>query len=215
MLGGDFYDLAWRQDSAVLLVSDVMGHGLDAALITMLVKGAFQEAAAGTGEPAELLTEMHVRLRRVVPAQVFVAAAVVRLPLGDGDVELANAGLPHPFVLRASGQVEELALAGLPLGLFDSRSTRAHDACRARLGAGDVLLVASDGIGSIRCEDGRTFAERHLRSALNTLAGQNGRHVIDRLAAEAVTCAHGRPLGDDINLMAVSRNGSGPGQRDA
>jgi serine phosphatase RsbU (regulator of sigma subunit) len=75
-LGGDLYDLAWRRDCAVLLVSDVMGHGVEAALITMLVKAAFQEAAETTGEPGELLLQMNARLRPMLPPRVFVAAAV-------------------------------------------------------------------------------------------------------------------------------------------
>lgn len=206
-LGGDFYDLAWRRDCAVLLVSDAMGHGVEAALITMLVKAAFQETAASTGEPGELLTQMNARLHRTIPEPMFVAAAVARLELKGCGMQLANAGLPHPFVLRASERrVEEVRLDGVPLGLLDGRSQSAYGVGRLRLAPGDVLLLASDGIGSVESAHGQCFEDRRLRQVLEGLTGQGGRTVIDRLVAEAVAFGHGRPLPDDVNLVAVARD---------
>lgn len=206
MLGGDFYDLAWRHDCAVILVADVMGHGAEAALITMLVKAAFLDIAVRTGVPRELLAEMSARLYRLVPEAVFVAAAVARLDLEGPGVQLANAGLPHPFLLRASERrVEELPLDGVPLGLSASRDPGAHGVSQLSLAGGDVLLIASDGLGSVESDRGQFFDERRMRSVLEGLAGCDGSAVIDRLAFEAVDFGHGRDFADDINLIAVSR----------
>jgi serine phosphatase RsbU (regulator of sigma subunit) len=209
-LGGDFYDLAWRRDCAVLLVADVMGHGAEAALITMLVKAAFQETAANTGEPGRLLMQMDARLHRVIPEHTFAAAAVATLALEGSDMQLANAGLPHPFVLHASERrVDEVLLDGRPLGLLDGRERNPYGVRRLSLAPGDVLLIASDGIGSIQSRCGRCFEDCRLRQVLAELTGQEGRNVIDRLAAQAVDFGRGRPLPDDINLVAVSRHGPG------
>lgn len=100
MLGGDLYDIVRRDDSGVVLVADVMGHGFEAALIAMLVKAAFQEAAAINSDPGMVLGDMRRRLRRTVPAgRSFVAAAIIRLDPDGAGLQLVNAGLPHPFVL--------------------------------------------------------------------------------------------------------------------
>jgi phosphoserine phosphatase RsbU/P len=207
-LGGDLYDLAWRRDCAVLLVSDVMGHGVEAALITMLVKAAFQEAAETTGDPGELLLQMNARLRRMLPPRVYVAAAVARLELEGSDIRLANAGLPHPFLLHGSERrVEELRLDGRPLGLLDGQGEGLRPVRRLSLEPGDVLLLSSDGIGCIESACGQCFEECRLQQVLAELTGREGRDVIDRLAAQAVDFGRGRPLPDDINLIAVSRNG--------
>jgi serine phosphatase RsbU (regulator of sigma subunit) len=207
-LGGDFYDFAWRGDCAVLLVADVMGHGAEAALITMLVKAAFQESAAGTGEADEILTQMDARLHRVAPERVFVAAAAAKLELEGSEIQLANAGLPHPFVLHASERrVDEVLLDGRPLGLFDGREQNPYGVRRLSLAPGDVLLIASDGIGAIEGTCGRCFEDCRLRQVLAELTGQDGRSVIDRLVAQAVAFGRGRPFPDDINLLAVSRHG--------
>jgi serine phosphatase RsbU (regulator of sigma subunit) len=205
-VGGDFYDLAMRRDCALLLVSDVMGHGVGAAFMTMLVKAAFQETAVGTGDPAEVLAGMNGRLHRIMPPGMFVAAAVATLALDGTDMQLANAGLPHPFVLRgAAGRVDELGVDGIPLGLFDRLGPDSCDATRVSLAPGDVLLVASDGIGSIEGLGGQCFGECHLREALGGLTGRDGKEVLDRLLGEAVGFGGGRPNPDDIDLIAVSR----------
>jgi serine phosphatase RsbU (regulator of sigma subunit) len=206
-LGGDLYDLAWRRDCAVLLVADVMGHGVEAALVTMLVKAAFQETAQTTGEPGELLPGMSARLRRMLPPRVYVAAAAARLELAGSEIRLANAGLPHPFLLHGGERtVEELHLEGRPLGLLDGRDSL-RPVRRVSLEAGDVLLLSSDGIGCIEGACGQCFEERRLRQVLAELAGQEGRSVVDRLAAQAVAFGCGRPLPDDVNVIAISRNG--------
>jgi phosphoserine phosphatase RsbU/P len=208
ILGGDLYDLAWRRDCAVLLVADVMGHGVEAALVAMLVKAAFHDAAQATGRPGELLLGMNARLRRVLPPRVFVAAAVASLELAGADIRLANAGLPHPFVLRAGPRsVEEVRLDGRPLGLLDVQDENPYRVHRVRLEPGDVLLVSSDGIGSIESACGQCFEDCRMRQVLAELIGQEGRNVVDRLAAQAVDFGRGRPLPDDINLVAVSLNG--------
>ena len=66
-LGGDFYDFSADERGAKVLVSDVIGHGVQAALTTMLLKGIFQEAAEEAKAPVELLEDMNGRLHRVMP----------------------------------------------------------------------------------------------------------------------------------------------------
>jgi serine phosphatase RsbU (regulator of sigma subunit) len=205
-LGGDFHDLAIRRDCALLLVADVMGHGAGAALITMLVKATFQETAEGTGDPGELLARMSVRLKRIVPERVYVAAVAARLELAGARIGLANAGLPHPFLLHACRKrVDELHLDGRPLGLLDAAAPDPYGVRQVSLAAGDVLLISSDGIGSVEGTCGRCFEDCRLRRVLARLTGQDGRNVIDRLVAQAVRFGHGRPFPDDLSLVAVSR----------
>lgn len=209
-LGGDIYDLTWRKDCAVLLVADVMGHGVEAALITMLARATFVETAGETSDPRTLLAGMRARLQRLLPEGVYVTAAVARLPFEGGTVELANAGLPHPFVLRAADRhVEELALEGVPLGLFLDRDLAPATADIVSLAPGDVLLLASDGIGSLEGRDGQLFQDGQLLQALERLAGCDGHAVLEGLTATAAGFSTTDDLPDDINLISVSRRAGG------
>ena len=91
-------------------------------------------------------------------------------------------------------------------------------ASRLSLLPGDVLLIASDGIGSVEGHRGDYFEDRRLRRTLTSLVGCGGDDVVERLAAEAVTFGHGRRPPDDVNLIAVWRPGApagAPGERAA
>jgi serine phosphatase RsbU (regulator of sigma subunit) len=206
MLGGDLYDIVRRDDSGLVLVADVMGHGFEAALIAMLVKAAFQEAAAVASDPGKVLADMRRRLRRTVPAgRLFVAATIIRLDLDGPGLQLVNAGLPHPFVLRSlARRLEEVQMDGRPIGLSDE----VVDDCAVSaltLARADVLFVASDGIGSIEGAGGAHFDDQRLREALERMVGRNGTDVIHALAAEALTFGRGRRLPDDVNLLTIWR----------
>jgi serine phosphatase RsbU (regulator of sigma subunit) len=206
-LGGDFYDFNMDDGGAKVLVSDVIGHGVQAALTTMLLKGIFQEAAARTREPVELLEDMNGRLHRVMPEGMYAAASVVFLEPGESSVHFANAGLPYPFVLRASGKrLDEIALAGPPLGLFGDAAIVQYEARGLDLESGDVMLVGSDGIGSITGENGEMFEDKRMRQVLRDLAGTEGSKVLESLMDKAMAFGNGRPLPDDVNLLAITRN---------
>ncbi|MGH9322485.1 MAG: response regulator, partial [Vicinamibacteria bacterium] len=70
-IGGDFFDLAPIEGGVVLLVSDVIGHGVQAALSTMLLKGVFREAVSLNDDPVALLEDMNRRLHAVLPTGMY------------------------------------------------------------------------------------------------------------------------------------------------
>lgn len=206
-LAGDFYDIFCDSDRTTLMVADAMGHGAEAALVTMLLKAVFHETAPHIGETDALLSKMNERLLRLIPEGSFAATTVARLDPENSVVELSNAGLPYPFVLRASTRsVDEVMLGGVPLGLNVNGGFQEYDTCKVKLAPGDVLLIASDGIGSIEGDDGQCFEDLRLPRALSRLAGFSGEMVIESLVADALEFSNGRPFPDDVNLIAVWRD---------
>ena len=204
-IGGDFFDIVARGDGAVLLVADVIGHGVQAALSTMLLKSVFRESAAAIDEPVALLDEMNRRLHAVLPSGMNAAAAVFCLSSGSRAIPFANAGLPYPFVLRARDKcADEIVLAGPPLGLFES-GIIPYECRTIETGDDDVLLAGSDGIGSIMGDGGAMFEDEELRRVLNELAGNDGELVIEETMKRARAFGGERPLPDDVNMVAVTR----------
>lgn len=205
-VGGDFYDVIERDDGAVILVCDVVGHGLEAALATMLLKSVFRESAHCQARPDALLREMNDRLQRVIPPDLFAVAAAVRIAAHVSGVEIANAGLPYPFILRCSrNRIEELSLPGFPLGLLTGAR---YESQTVALEPGDVLLLGTDGIRSIANENGEHFEASNMSRVLDELVGQDGKTVIETLMATALKFGNDNPLPDDVNLVAVTRSHS-------
>jgi sigma-B regulation protein RsbU (phosphoserine phosphatase) len=206
-IGGDFYDFHAKGDSLLLLVSDVIGHGVRAALSTMLLKGVFQEAAASAGDPVALVEDMNRRLHAILPRGMYAAAAAFAIRSGSSEIAYANAGLPYPFVLRKSGRLDEIVLPGPPLGLFDGDALP-FESRTIEAEPGDVLLVGSDGIGSIANPGGDLFEDTELRRVLSSLAGSDGETVIRETMRRALAFGVDGSLPDDVNLVAVTRIGS-------
>jgi sigma-B regulation protein RsbU (phosphoserine phosphatase) len=205
-VGGDFYDYVSGEGHTTLLVSDVIGHGVQAALSTMLLKGIFQETAARVTDPVEMLEEMNGRLNRILPEGMYAAGSVIVIEPGSSELRFANAGLPYPFLLRSSqSRLDELALAGPPLGLFGDRGIVQYEKRTAKLEEGDVFLIGSDGLGSIVGDDEQFFEDDQMRTVLAELAGRNGEEVIETLMARATEFSKGRPLPDDVNLVAITK----------
>ena len=87
-LGGDYYDAASKDDALVVLLADVSGHGVHAALTSMLLKAVFHECVRLAGSPVELLEEMNQRLYRYSAAR---RCSLAPLPFGSGPMDCASA----------------------------------------------------------------------------------------------------------------------------
>jgi serine phosphatase RsbU (regulator of sigma subunit) len=206
-VGGDFYDYVLGDDYTTILVSDVIGHGVQAALSTMLLKGIFQETAAQVTDPVKMLEEMNGRLNRILPEGMYAAGSVIVMEPGNPELRFANAGLPYPFVLRGSqSRLDEIALAGPPLGLFGDIGIVQYETRTSKLEEGDVFLIGSDGLGSIVGDDEELFEDELMRKVLAELAGKSGEEVIESVVGRATEFAKGRPLPDDVNLVAITKH---------
>lgn len=206
LLGGDFYDFYQGDGNAVLLVADVSGHGVQAALTSMLLKATFQDAAESVREPGGFLEKMDAALHRFLPSGMFVAAACLWFEDGQSAVRLSNAGLPYPFVLRSGERrLDEIPARGLPLGLLAGGGLTPYETHHVHLGIGDLLMVASDGLGEIRNSGGEFFQDSQLRSTLTAQSGRDVDSFLGYLMHSATAFSGGQPLLDDITVVAVMR----------
>src|SRR5436305_2808609 len=177
-VAGDFYDFLPVDDRRLtLLVADVSGHGVPAALIASMVKVAAAAQAEQAASPARVLTGMgrifHGKLRNQ-----FITAACLGVDLATGRLLAASAGHPPPLLWRAAtGQVEELPPGGPVLGRLARVEYRET---AAPLAAGDRVLLFTDGIPEARDPAGEPFGDERLRDLLAAHAG---------LAAEPLAAA--------------------------
>jgi phosphoserine phosphatase RsbU/P len=141
-VAGDFYDFIVADDHhAGLLIADVSGHGVPAALIASMVKIAATSQRAQADDPARLLAEMNSVLRGNTQEQ-FVTAAYLHLDSKSRTLRYSAAGHP-PMLLLRNGEVLEIVENGLILAAFDFAT---YTNASHRLEPGDRFLLYTDGV---------------------------------------------------------------------
>lgn len=210
-VGGDYYDVIQIGTRATWLIADVSGHGVQAALTSMLLKAIFRQTAANIQDPRELLARMNAELHQFLPSGMFAAATVLQIDAGKSMVRLANAGLPYPMLLSANSgkKVQEIPLAGLPLGLFPAGTPDNFDARELALNTGEVLLISSDGLGEIRRRGAGNseefFQDGPLMATLTDLSGSGGRQVVEGIVEQALAYGGAEGVLDDVTVVGVER----------
>ena len=208
VVAGDFYDVFHHSNGALgIVVADVSGKGIGASLIMASVKAVLPLIAEGR-RPAATLTELNHKLHGELAPREFVALAYARFEPRTGTLELTNAGLPDPYLLREGGGVEPLSVSGprRPLG---TRSEVAYESLRLTLHPGERLLLLTDGLPEAPTNTGGQLGYEALADLVSVAASEPG-DLLDALFA-SVRSASQPTLDDDwtallIQAIAVSHD---------
>jgi sigma-B regulation protein RsbU (phosphoserine phosphatase) len=202
-LGGDFYDLidAGGGDLA-LLVGDVSGHGVSAAMLTASLKLAFRSASGSGYAPDDVIRRVAESLAVFGPRR-FVSALAARISARDGGIVYVNAGHPPAARVGRDGTCHWL----------DSTAPIVHPVLEVRtwgqgrdtLGPGERLVLYTDGLIEAHGADG-PFATERLEAELRA-ATRDGREPVAAVLDRLDQFTGGRPLEDDVALVAVTRDG--------
>lgn len=197
-VAGDFYDFLPVGDHGVaILVADVSGHGVPAALIASMLKVAFAAQADHARDPARILSQLNATLAGQLDGQ-FVTAACAFIDVEARNITYAGAGHPPALLVRGNGEVSELVENGLLMGIFSQAEYRNIE---APFQAGDRLVLYTDGIIEATLADGEQFGLDRLKDfARRSPAGTSD--FADRLIA-AVT----RPVREDDLTVVVAEAG--------
>ncbi len=206
-IGGDFYDVIHLKDGRWgILLADLTGHGIQAALSTSLLKFAFTSFAEKSPTPAEIVHGMNGVLQRGLPSDIFVAAVITVVNPHKGECQIINAGSPHPVWLRRNaGKVQKIFAEGLLLGVAEENYFKSGEQQTIQLTAGDRLLLFTDGITEAAAEDGSHFEDTHLLSTINECRDLPVRQLLEELTNRArdYHCADYEP--DDITVVAIEK----------
>ncbi len=202
-VAGDFYDFVVTDEKrAGLLIADVSGHGVPAALIASMVKLAATAQRANAADPSGLLSGMNAALCGNTQSQ-FVTAAYVHLDAEVRELRYSAAGHP-PMLLLRGGEITEIAENGLMLAAFDfaTYSTVVH-----RVEPGDRLLLYTDGIVEAANASGEFFGQESLAALLRQTAGVSPVDVADRIIASVQQWAASQD--DDLTVLVCDFVGNG------
>jgi phosphoserine phosphatase RsbU/P len=194
-VAGDFYDFVVAEDKrAGLLVADVSGHGVPAALIASMVKLAASSQRANAAEPAELLAAMNQALCGNTQNQ-FVTAAYVHLDADTASLRYAAAAHPPMLLLRA-GKVISVEENGLMLAAF---AEAAYTTAARSLERGDRLALYTDGIVEAANADGAEFGQERLGLLLVESRRRSPQAAVDHVIAKVQ--AWSKIQSDDLTVL--------------
>jgi serine phosphatase RsbU (regulator of sigma subunit) len=203
-VGGDFYDfLTLPAGKLGLVIGDVTGKGIPAALMMTAARTMIRSVAQQVASPGNVLAQVNELLREDIPPGMFVTCFYAILNPADGRLRYANAGQDLPALRRSDGTVGELRATGMPLGLFPSMSYQEEE---ATLAARDLVLFYSDGLVEAHDPERAMFGLPRLQSLLGQAAVADGQVLIERLKQALLTFAGaGWEQEDDITLVALHR----------
>ena len=185
-----------------ILVADVAGHGVPAALVASMVKLAFSTQAEHAGDPARVLTAMNQILCRHIEG-TFVTAIYAVVDTERGAISVASAGHPPLLVRRAGGGVDESDEHGLMLGFLPQAS---YGTCRMALRAGDRLLLYTDGVPEAQNPRGDFLDADGLRRWLAASEGTDAAHVADAALDHLRRWRGAAAFDDDVTLVVGDFN---------
>jgi sigma-B regulation protein RsbU (phosphoserine phosphatase) len=211
-VGGDFYDLFRLDDGRWgMFVGDVCGNGAGAAAVTSLARYTLREAAAHDPDPVAVLNALNAALRRerLEPSHRFCSVVFGLLaPADDGcHIVLASGGHPPPALVRADGTVAFQPMeGGQVVGLLPDP---ALTTVALHLGAGDTLLLYTDGLTEARVGGGARYDEEDLQEFLTVLAPTTAAEVVTTL--RGLLGGFGDGLDDDTAILALGVPPAPPG----
>ena len=204
-VGGDFFDLfrlLRRGRPLSLVVADVTGKGVAAALLMAFARPLIHAAVDNSTGPADALERTN-RVLRERRASLFITALCATLTLSSGRFRLANAGHEPPLLIRRDGSpIEPIEGSGPLLGAFQSLDLPES---ATDLAAGDMVLLYTDGVTDARSAGGARFEDERLLEAIEAARDGSAFDVVDSIRGAVDRFQAGMVPADDITLVVVGR----------
>jgi sigma-B regulation protein RsbU (phosphoserine phosphatase) len=208
-VGGDFYDffrLPGEPRRLGMVIADVAGKGVPAALFMARTSTMIRAAALEGASPSAALTRANDLILKDRRSELFLTAFYAALDPASGRLEYAAAGHNRPLWLRTgAGQLRELAGRGIVLGVLDTieLEDRAID-----VAPGDYLVFYTDGVTEAMDKDHRQFGEERLQRIVRATAGASAQQMLEAVVDSVQDFTGNSPQSDDVTLFVVRRVGS-------
>ena len=199
-VGGDFYDFYKLNDTTVaILVADVSGKGIPAAMFMMTAKTIIKDLAESGMAVNEIFTKANEKLCESNESGMFVTAWMGILDITTGNMKFANAGHNPPILKRANGNFEYLKTrAGFVLAGMDGINYRAGE---LMLYPGDRLFLYTDGVPEATNAENKLYGEDRLIDFMNKNVNTKATDLLPALKANIDEFVGDAPQFDDITML--------------
>ena len=205
-VGGDFYDFFLVDaDHIAMLIADVSGKGVPAALFMVIAKTILKNSAQNGFSPKEVLENVNNQLCENNEAEMFVTVWLGIMQISTGKMHCANAGHEYPAVRRAGGSYElfkdrhGFVLAGM-------EGTRYHE-YEIQMEKGDSIFVYTDGVAEATNAENELFGTDRMLDALNQNPDASCEELLNNVRKEMDGFVKDAPQFDDITMLSMLYKG--------
>ena len=200
-VGGDFYDFFLLDDDRIcLVVGDVSGKGVPAALFMAVSQTMIKTAAKGDTSPASIVTRVNDVLSADNPTSMFVTLFLAIVDFRSGCFSYCNAGHNPPYIVRADGGLTCLNQRhGVVMGAMEEL---AYGESEGRLSEGDALFLFTDGVTEAMDTDGQLYDETRLEQLLEGVDKSGAESLTGTVLESVEKFALGAEQSDDITILA-------------
>lgn len=205
-VGGDFYDFFLVDDNHIALVmADVSGKGVPAALFMAITKILIKNRAQVGGTPSEILRDVNNQLCENYGRKLFVTVWLAIIDLNTGEGVSSNAGHEHPAIKRAGGQFELNIYRHSPAVAIMKNIPYAQR--NFTLNPGDILFVYTDGVAEATNSENNFYGTDRMLEALNRSANASVEELLSDLKNDIDKFVGDAPQFDDITMLAFLYKG--------
>ena len=203
-IGGDFYDFfRIDDDHIVLVIADVCGKGIPAALFMAVSRTIIHSKGMQGVSAAECLTESNRLLANSAVNYMFVTVFYAIFNTKTGLVTYSNAGHNPPHIVRAGGTIEQLPMEGqFMVGAFEEE---VYTDKTLQLDHGDTLVMFTDGVTEATDSTNRSFGTERLDNILSGVADKSSREIVEAIKAGITDFVEDAEQTDDITILASKR----------
>jgi sigma-B regulation protein RsbU (phosphoserine phosphatase) len=203
-IGGDFYDFfRIDDDHIVLVIADVCGKGIPAALFMAVSRTIIHSKGMQGVSAAECLTESNRLLANSTVNYMFVTVFYAIFNTKTGLVTYSNAGHNPPHIVRAGGTIEQLPMEGqFMVGAFEEE---VYTDKTLQLDHGDTLVMFTDGVTEATDSTNRPFGTERLDNILSSVADKSSREIVEAIKAGITDFVEDAEQTDDITILALKR----------
>jgi serine phosphatase RsbU (regulator of sigma subunit)/pSer/pThr/pTyr-binding forkhead associated (FHA) protein len=203
-VGGDYFDYVLLDDNRVgIVVADVVGHGIAAALLMAKVSAESRFALARSESAVEAIKKMNASLADL-NIDRFVTLVLALVDFEKNEMSIVNAGHMPPIIRNAKGKFEQICVneAGIPLGIMDDFD---YESVKVTLQPGDVVTMYTDGVNEAMNGDGEQLTTKALIDEISQSQCKTPKTICEQTVKIVSRHAGSTPAIDDMCVVCFGR----------
>jgi len=206
-IGGDYYDIMPLSNNRLaVIIADLTGHGIQAALCTALLKFAFNDFRETYATIELIVKGMNDVLYRGLPGDIFAAALIVVINTETNTCEIINCGIPYPLFLdREKNKANKLSVNGYLLGMIEDELYEPGNKETIYLNKNDCLFLYTDGLTEAKNDKGNMIDKKHIYKIVEKNIDASREEITKKLIDSIIKFKGSRQFVDDLTILSIER----------